>query len=149
MIARKLFAVVFVIGLCLGLAGCGRKLGDASNVKRNLNLHKGERFSEEEIMAAMDCALESFKQFNGCTMKWITHDETRYDAETEASYMSSLLAETEVSPENVILLFSEFRTPKGAAAGGFYPDTVCSDWKWYLMRDSKDGEWRVMTWGYC
>ena len=48
--------------------------------------------------------------------------------------------------ENVIVLFTDFVT--GGDTGALNPHDVYTGYNWILVRDAKDGAWRVSDCGY-
>lgn len=106
-----------------------------------------EKFSEEEINDAVNCVKKKFKDFNGCTLTKLWYDEKKSNVEVQAYMYYGRGYNNGIKAENVIVLFSNFNTGP-LCCGGFDQNSTYSDWNWTLIRDSKEGKWRVDDCGY-
>jgi hypothetical protein len=129
-VALLLLLLVFSFSACVWNPG---ETGDAQ-----ITSSESVKFSQTELQAAADCVLEKFKDFKGCTLKKLWYDED----------ISHEMASAYSSEGNAIILLSDFRTDSTGPDEGFEENTDYTNWNWILIRDSKDGEWRVKDWGY-
>lgn len=105
-----------------------------------------DKFSQEEIDSAVECVREKIKEFDeDWTFTDIWYEKEYADAVTQ-SYMDYGKGSVNgADADNVIILLSSFTT--GFKTGSLEPNAVYADWKWILIRDSADSEWKVDDWG--
>jgi hypothetical protein len=139
---KKIFAILLALALSLSLAACGKTKG------AKITLGQSSRFTREELQAAVDCVLAQFRKgYDGCTLRKLWYDEKRAEAQIESYLNNGRGSENGVLRENVLVLLSDFKTDN-EPPGGFNPDDTYTGWNWILIRDSKDGAWRVDDYGY-
>ena len=109
--------------LCLSLAGCGAK-GDTSSVR--IVRGASETLEKDEIRAAMDAAMDVFRQ----TREGETLLSLRYD---EAYSLAWVTANDPEPDENTLVLLATYRDADGKQHSGM---------PWVLTRNEK-GNWNV------
>lgn len=137
----------FIIILMLfSLAGCS---SDHRGNDAKVTIGKSEKFSEEEINDSVECTKEKFKSFKGCTLTDIWYDEEKSNKLTH-NYLQEGNGgyESGATSENTIVLMSNFEVGSSGGDGSLEPNSTYTDWQWYLVRDSKNGKWKVVSWGY-
>lgn len=123
---KRVICFLFALTLCLPLlAACGEP-GDTGGVQ--LAPGASERFSEAEIHAAMDCAMDRFrKQYDGCILTRLAYSE---------AYFESYLAGGGASDDgNTIVLLADY-----VEAGTNTPHTSRP---WVLTRADDTSVWKV------
>lgn len=127
-IKKRAVCLLLVLALCLPLlAACGD-----SGVTTGVVLDPGssERFSEEEIRAAMDCVMRDFrKDCRGCTLKRLAYSEAYFD--------SWLSGEGTAADGNTIVLVADYVETMGEASAAHTAQP------WVLARRGTDADWRV------
>ena len=125
---RRDVCILLVLALCLPLlAACG-----APGNTRGVQLAPGasERFSEEDVRSAMDCAMETFrKRFDGCTLTRLAYSEV---------YLESYLAGGGASDDgNTIVLLADYVDTESNTAHTSRP--------WVLTRKDETAAWKVQS----
>ena len=110
-----------------------------------VRIGESEKFSKQEIEAAVRVVQDS--AFDSTFVTKIVYDEARADEVIRSYMQSGRGAAGGVSPENVIVLFTDFVT--GGDTGALNPNDVYTDYGWTLIRDGKDGAWVVDDSGYA
>ena len=145
---KRYSALVLVFTLILSLAACSNtKAGNTENCTVTIGM--SDSFTEKEIKAAVDAVKTKFKkEYGGCTLVSVTYDETESELGAERYIRSGGGQEKGVKAENVIYLFSDFKTGEKIEATGFEPNTEYDGWTWTVVRESNE-KWYVTDWGYC
>lgn len=113
--------------------------GNVSKVSRKITA--SQLYSEQEINAAMDAAVNCFQTtFKGCTLTELWYDEQVCAAAADGWAR-------QYNAEEAIVLLSTFDVDASGGDGSFNPNDTYSDWQWILVR-SKGGPWELKTWGY-
>ena len=122
--------------LCvLLLAGCGG--GDVSEVGRCIGVC--ERFSEREVVAAMDEVERFFrKEYDGCKLLRLEYDEEKT---LEEAY-----AWSENYGAEAIVLESDFYVDDSGRTVTLEPDETYRNYNWILTKTAFG--WKLETWGY-
>ncbi|SDZ14631.1 DUF4829 domain-containing protein [Tindallia californiensis] len=132
----------YIILLSLILMSCSQADKDVVLVGES------EQFSDKEINQAIECVKEKFKDFNGCELTDIWYDEERSNSfiETYMNYGRGSI--NGVSPDNVMVLLSNFTVDESSSDGSLEPNSTYTDWMWILNRESNTSDWTVDDWGY-
>lgn len=104
-------------------------------------------FTEEEIRSGMSLIEENFS-FPGATLKklWYEEDKT---TKLRNSYMNYGRGKINgISPENVLVILSEFITDETEENPALNPNSTYTDYQWILIRSSKGEPWRIDDQGY-
>ena len=122
--------------------GCGK--GDVSQVK--IDYGTSSTYSKEEMDSAVDVIKKQFLLFDGCELHSLSYmsDEVCNNADN-IYWMNDLRTDDNEAFTQCIAFDSSFRSPKKAS--GEWESNKEYTWSWWLAR-SKDGEWKLMTWGY-
>jgi len=121
-----------------------RFLGNAYHVHQNF--HDTAKFSGAEQTEAAESVKKKFRDFHGCTLTDLWYDvKMDYPADSVETSDQSFIPKG-TKGKNIMLLLSNFRTPVGGSAT-MQPDTVMSNYQWWLIRDSR-GKWEVVSYGY-
>ena len=134
----KKWTVIFVLLLCLTLAGC--KQGDVSEVQTDVGV--SELYTAEEIEDAMAVVCRFFeREYDGCTLKklWYEEEHSRKQAKTWAKQYGA---------KEAIVLLSEYTTGPKGGDGSLNPNDTYGGWGWVLVRNGKNRPWKLKTWGY-
>ena len=127
-----LCALIFII--ILGLLSADRR--GAANVQ--VNIGSSARFTHEEIEAAADVVIASFRLPNSeLTHLW--YDEDISDFRIEHSILA-------LDKESTIILTSTI-VVRRTGPGWMYVGTH-EDYAWVLSTDSQSGEWRLIAQGF-
>ena len=120
---KRILLCLLAALLCLSLAGCGAK-GDTSSVR--IVRGASETLEEDEIRAAMDAAMDVFRNTReGETLLALRYDE---------SYSLAWVTANDPEPdENTLVLLATYRDADGRQHSGI---------PWVLQRDDK-GNWNV------
>jgi hypothetical protein len=113
-----------------------------------IEMEKSRHFTEEEIHEAMEAVKEQFQSFEGCHLTKLWYSEEDYEKEIEVYVNSGDEVRKSLKKEDMIILFSNFKTGPSSINQGFNPDSTYTDWMWILKRNSKTGKWQVIDWGY-
>lgn len=104
-------------------------------------------FTEEEIRSGMSLIEENFS-FPGATLKklWYEEDKT---TKLRNSYMNYGRGKINgISPENVLVILSEFITADTDENPVLNPNSTYTDYQWILIRSRKEDPWRIDDQGY-
>ncbi|WP_409276076.1 DUF4829 domain-containing protein [Neobacillus sp. SCS-31] len=140
--ARIIFGVIVVVLAILFYT----QLGKTHNAR--VSIEKSDKFSTEEINEAAKAVKRKFWSFRGCELTEIWYSEKESEKEIEGYMKSGRGASNGVKPENVIVLFSNFKVRSWGADVTLEPNSTHTGWQWILIRDSKTDKWRVDGWGY-
>jgi hypothetical protein len=138
MFMRKIIIAIFTILLVFSLASCKQ-----NNISDDLIIDIGEsnKFTKEEITEAIDLVKDNF-DFPASTLTKIWYDEEKSDSYFRDDFKQG------VSPENVILLLSNFDVDGSGDNPVLNPNSTYTDYQWILRRDNKTSKWRIEDWGY-
>ena len=120
---KRILLCLLAALLCLSLAGCGAK-GDTSSVR--IVRGASETLEEDEIRAAMDAAMDVFRNTReGETLLALRYDE---------AYSLAWVTANDPEPDGITLvLLATYRDADGRQRSGM---------PWVLQRDDK-GNWNV------
>jgi hypothetical protein len=108
---------------------------------------KSDRFSEDEILAAIDVVVEWFNNSEYCEVISLWYDQDENDM-WGTSYMEhGRGAINGVARDNLIIINSEFITPEDTGNTAFDPSHTYY-WRYHLIRDDASGTWRIDDFGY-
>jgi len=140
--------MLILIALCLSLSSCTNP-GTVNNAV--VEYGNSILYDETEISSAIDTVLFKFKDFKGCDLIKLWYDEERSDAIIKQDMISggeNTIKNSGMTPENIMILFSDFYIDASGGDGSFNPDSIYNDWMWILLRDSADEKWMIADWGY-
>ena len=133
---KKLFCMLAVCVLMLGLSACGGKVSDVS-----IPAYESDIYTDAEIDEAIDAAMAYFKaEFSGCTLTEITYagDEATQDHQDFAQLHNA---------DEAIVLISSFDVDASGGDGSLNPNSTYEGWKWIMVRNN-GGAWRHADHGY-
>ncbi|MES9685387.1 hypothetical protein ABWK22_21300 [Gottfriedia acidiceleris] len=114
---------------------------NAETVKEKIGQSK--KLTKNDIKTAFDTVKKEFKKnkYNkGCKITDIRYSEKEAIAiEPTLNYMND---------KNVIVVFGTIKTGP-SVDGGWEPNKTMDDFSWTLVRDSKNGKWRIENSGYA
>lgn len=116
--------------------------GDVSDVKRIL----GDSALYDEVLVSQACnVVETYfaEEFEGCTLIALAYDE-----DIENRFAGEIARYKTEKGQELIVLLSIFTTDKHGGDGSFNPDSVYTNWQWYLVRTADQKGWEVVTCGY-
>ena len=134
------------IGFCALLACLLFVLSACSGVARFAAVRIGgsEKFTKDEIREAVRVVRES--AFDSTFVTRIVYDEARSDDVIRSYTETGKGSVNGVSPDNVIVLFTDFVT--GGNTGALNPHDVYTGYNWILIRDGEGGAWVLDDCGY-
>ena len=145
---KRMTDLLFLFALCLSLVACN-SAGKINNAE--IDYGSSAKYSEIEIISAVDVALKKFKGFQGCELKRIWYDEEMSDRIIRLDMLSdggNAIKNSGAEPEDLLILFSDFKTSESSAYDGFNSNFDYTGWKWILARDNKTDKWKVIEWGF-
>ncbi len=107
-----------------------------------------DKFSEKEIRGAMESVIAKFHDFQGCELTKLWYDEEKSPNQIKSYMTGGRGFGNGVSPDNVIVIYSDFTVDSSGGDGSLNPNSTYTDWGWILIRDSSENEWQVDDWGY-
>ncbi|WP_222928825.1 DUF4829 domain-containing protein [Neobacillus piezotolerans] len=122
------------------------QIGKTHNVK--VTIEKSEKYTTTEIEDAVKAVKRKFWNFKGGELMELWYSEKESNAHIEGYMKSGRGASNGVEPENVIVLFSNFKVRSWGADATLEPNSTHTGWSWIVIRDSKTDKWRVDDWGY-
>ncbi len=139
---KRIIKYLTVIIATLLLVGC------ASNKEDNIlvEISESSKFSKNEITKAIDCLKEDFN-FEACTLTKIYYDEDKSNKAVEDYLQFGKGSENNTEAKNIIVLLSDFDVDDSGDNAVLNPGETYIDYNFILIRDSKDGNWRVDDWG--
>ena len=139
---KRTITVILCFVIFFLFVGCGK--GDVSQVK--IDYGTSSTYSKEEMDSAIDVIKKQFLLFGGCELHSLSYmsDEVCNNADN-IDWMNDLRTDDNEVFVQCIAFESSFRSPK-KASGEWEPNKEYT-WSWWLAR-SKDGEWKLMTWGF-
>ena len=142
-------ATIFLFLCFVCLAACS-SAGKTNNAE--VDYGRSAKFSEVEIKSAVEAVLIKFKTFKGCELTRLWYDEEKSDRMIQQDLSSgsggNTIKNSGADPENIIILYSDFKTSKSSIDVGFDPDVTYSNWSWILIWENADEKWKVVDWGY-
>ena len=104
-------------------------------------------FTDKEIRNGMSLIEETFS-FPGATLKKLWYEEEQ-STTLRDSYMKYGRGKINgSSPENVLVILSEFITDETEENPALNPNSTYTDYQWILIRSSKGEPWRIDDQGY-
>ena len=114
-------------------------LGDISQAE--ITLQSSERHSDADILNAVRLVKKHFMlYFGGCTLDKLYYDD-------EMSLQEEDYVKSEYDVAEAIVLYSEFHTGDAREDSGLNANSEYDHWNWVVVK-SKDGEWKLETWGH-
>lgn len=141
---KKVILFIGVMLLSFSLVACKQKNNVADVVEDHEELPD---FKKEEIEKAKNTVKENF-DFEGCTLKKVWYDEEKSKYVIGAYLETGKGSINGVEPENVIVVFTEFDVDSAGGDRSFEPNSTYTDWQFILIRDDKEDDWEIDTWGY-
>ena len=139
---KKTITVMLCFVMAFLFVGC--KKGDVSKVK--IDYGTSSIYKKEEMDSAIDVIKKQFLLFDGCELHSLSYmsDEVCNNADN-IDWMNDLRTDEDEVFIQCIAFNSSFHSPK--KCGGEWDADKEYTWSWWLAR-SKDGEWKLMTWGF-
>ncbi|MFB7142531.1 hypothetical protein ACFCYN_23245 [Gottfriedia sp. NPDC056225] len=114
---------------------------DADNVK--VRIGQSKKLTKNDIKTAFETVKKDFKKDEnneGCTITELHYSEFQaIDADTIEAYMED---------KNAIVVYATIKTGP-SVVGGWEPNKTMVNFSWTLVRDSKNGKWRIKGGGYA
>ncbi|MFF3024020.1 hypothetical protein ACFVRR_15425 [Gottfriedia sp. NPDC057948] len=114
---------------------------DADHIK--VRIGQSKKLTKNDIKTAFDTVKKDFKKDKnneGCTITELHYSENQaIEADTVQAYMED---------QNAIVVFSTIKTAP-TVVGGWDANQTMDNFSWTLVRDSKNGKWRVKGAGYA
>lgn len=142
----KYFFWLLLIILCIitFFTGCSNA-GKVNNAR--VTIGESSKFSKAEIEQAINVAKSNFKGIYGCELKELKYDEKRSDKEIE--YLTAAFGSMNgIKADNIIVLFSEFKTGDEGHIGPGFEANYTYSWHWTLIRDNSESDWIVDSYGF-
>lgn len=134
-----LFVIISMLLLNFCLAACAQETETGAVI----DLGTSERYTPEELEAAVDVILAEFDTWKGCEMHLLSYagDEESMD---ELDSVNSL---DRGSFDECVIFDSAFRSPKEGIENTAWEADQEYTWNWILARADK-GEWNLVNWGW-
>jgi hypothetical protein len=145
---KKLFfsLCILIVGVFSIILYKHQTAGNTDTVR--VRIEYSNKFTRNEVNAAVDTVKERFRDFKGCTLTELWYSEKESIAMTKDYMKYGRGSENGVKDKNVMVLFSTFKVDSSGGDGSLEPNSTQANWSWTLIRDSKKGKWRVDDWGY-
>ncbi|MDU2121760.1 MAG: DUF4829 domain-containing protein [Clostridium celatum] len=139
----------FIISVCCILSvfllvACNK--GNISN-EISIEISESTKFSKEEIESAIQCVKSNFS-FPAATLTKIWYDEEESNYLVDGYLENGRGLTNGVKAENIIILLSNFDVDGSGDNPVLNPNTTYSDYQWVLIRDSKNNDWKIDSFGY-
>ena len=141
---KKIAIYLSMILIIFSLAGCNQN-NESSDI--NVDIGESTKFSKEEINNAVDCLKISF-DFEACTLTKIYYNEEISNTAVEDYLQFGNGSVNKVKAENVIVLLSDFDVDNSGDNPVLNPGETYTNYKWILIRDDKNSDWKVDDWGF-
>jgi hypothetical protein len=136
----KHIKILFLVLACLCLfSSCSSPGWFTENTK--IIIGESEKFSREEIEQAIEVVKQEENGIYETTLLSIRYDEAMSKLDS-----SVYLTHGSVKPENLIVLFSDFKTYGDQMV--LQPYEVYTNYKWTLTRKDKDSPWVIISKGF-
>lgn len=113
-----------------------------------VSIGESTKFTENEILEAIDVVKKKFRGFEGCTLTELWYSENHSNEMVKEYLKTGKGASMNLQEENVIVLLSNFLVNSSGGDGSFEPNSLQTDWRWIVIRDNETDKWRVDDWGY-
>lgn len=141
---KKLIISLGLILAILSLVACKQEK-ISNDIK--IDISKSTKFSEAEINEAIDCVKNNFS-FPASTLTKIWYDEEKSNYLVETYLKNGQGSVNGVSPENVIILLSNFDVDGSGDNLVLEPNSTYTDYQWILKRDNETSAWEIDDCGY-
>jgi len=136
--------------ICLSiiiLSACNNDVSKIDEIE--LEIGNSTRFTQQEIMNSVHTVIKTFNtDYSGCTLTHLWYDEEKTEAMLNSYMKNGRGSVNGVDRENVIVLLSNFEVGSFGHCQSLESDTIYKNWNWILIRDTKDGNWRVDDKGF-
>jgi len=122
--------------------------GVRNDIGLDLDIGESIKFTNVEIMSAVDMVFEKFTDFTGCELTHLWYDEEKSETFINGYMTSGRGQGNGILRKNVIVLLSNFDVDSSGGDGSLNPNSTYYDWNWILVRDNESDSWRVDDWGY-
>lgn len=144
---RKLLSIFVAVLLCGILTACFSDTGKGMTDNVEINISASEKFSTDEIEAAINCVTVKFSDFNGCELTQLWYDENSSNL-VIASYITHGRGSVNgVEASDIMVLFSNFNVDSRGRNGSLEPNSTYTDWNWILIRENAESRWEIDDWG--
>lgn len=141
---RKFILYFCVILSMFSLVACNKE-----NVSSGINVSVGEstKFTKEEINEAVDCVKENFN-FPDSTLTDLWYDENKSNSFIDGYLEAGNGSVNGVDAKNAIVLLSNFDVGDSGENTVLNPNSSYTNYKWILIRDGKEKDWKIDDSGY-
>ncbi|MEG0775085.1 DUF4829 domain-containing protein [Clostridium sp.] len=141
---KKIVSFICLILVVVSLVGC-KQSGATDNV--TVDVGESTKFTKKEINKAIDSVINNFR-FPACTLTKVWYDEEKSNIFVKGYMSNGRGRGNGVSPENVIILLSNFDVDGSGNNPVLDPNSTYTEYQWILIRDSKTSEWKIDDQGY-
>ncbi len=136
---KKVLNYLWVIVIVISLPACQDTNTSVDDYEKIIE--DSEFYSREDIEAAMDVVIETFKKdYTGCTLKVIAFDE-------DETFLSGDEYADSYNADECIIITTTFETNDDVSDLGLNKNTTYDDYEWVLVRSNK-GKWKIKDRGY-
>ena len=139
MVKRLIVVCVLFCSIVFLTSGCAEK--SEALKEHETELGDSARFTKQEIAKAVECVVDYFPNFQGCTLLRVSYNETLPNYRLQMDLHAK-------DPANTIVVFTDFYADESGENSGFNPDHTYEGWAWILVRDDPRSEWEIVNWGY-
>jgi len=142
--------ILLILLVCLSIIFLSACSDDVSKIDRiELEIGNSVRFTQKEIMNAVHDVIKTFNaDFSGCTLTHLWYDEEKSEAILNSYITTGRGSVNGIDRENVIVLLSNFEVGSSGHCQSLESNNTYKNWNWILIRDTKNGTWRVDDKGF-
>ena len=120
-------------------------LGAYTGGEVSVDLGSSERYTEEDLQAAVVSIKCQFAFWNGCELKSIRYAGDDAVTEEKLTWLNELSDNGEI--KQAALFYMDFHTPEDVGEMTFNANSDYTDYQWWLTLTEDDG-WQIVTFGY-
>lgn len=141
---KRILLLLSIMCIC-GLIGCEKD--SVSEV--TVDYGTSSIYSEDDMNEAIELVKDEFVTWEGCELQSISYSSDEECNSDNISWLNELAQANNMSDEftQCMMLVSDFHTSENAPIQ-WNADTNYEDFQWWLAR-TDNGEWKLISWGYC
>ena len=141
---KRILLLLSIMCIC-GLIGCEKDSVSAVTVDYGTS----SIYSEDDMNEAIELVKDEFVTWEGCELQSISYSSDEECNSDNISWLNELAQANNTSDEftQCMMLVSDFHTSENAPVQ-WNADTDYEDFQWWLAR-TDNGEWKLISWGYC
>lgn len=141
---KKIIVSFCLILLLFSLISCKQ---EAVNNKIITEIGQSIKFGDDEINQAIEAVEHNF-EFPASTLTKIWYDEKESDRQVNFYLENGGGIDSGIKSENIIVLLSNFDVDGSGDNPVLNPNSTYENYLWILIREGKESDWKVDSWGY-